>query len=125
MQIGNLCYGKSFNLCSILQLFNLRRDLQRFEPSPDHHATPSSNDDVVLDDVILVDDLDDGAGDDQGADGAGGLFEQSAASDVQVWISVGILGDKIAHHGHARGSHEAGFTQPRDHSLAVTSEATH
>ena len=102
-------HGKSFNLCSILQLFNLGRDLQRFEPSPHNHATPSSNDDFVLDDVILVDDLDDSAGDEQGADGAGRLFEQSAASDVQVCISVVILTktsvDKIENYLTSEATH--------------------
>ena len=64
-------------------MFNLRRDLQQLEPSSDY-ATPSPND--VFDYVVFVDDFYDGATDEQGADGAGGLLEQSAAFDLQVLV---------------------------------------
>ena len=68
------------------QLFNLRRGLQQFEPPQYFAATPSND---VLHDLVIVDDLDDGgASDEQGADGASGLFQQSTAFDVQVWNRV-------------------------------------
>ena len=60
-------------------MFNLRHDLQQFEPSSD--ATQSTNDNVVF-----VDGFNNDAGDEQRADGTCGLFK-STTFDVQVWIT--------------------------------------
>ena len=57
--------------------------LQLFEP-PNAAPPIVGGGDVLLDNPVRLGLVDDDAGDEQGADGAGGLFQQPAAFDLQV-----------------------------------------